>query len=306
MGVFNYLDALQIYSVTTVCLRVGQFFQLSFLQYIGLCEFRWPISFMMIVRTTVRYLIIKSEVSPIRNCLGLCHETIVCDVCLSICLFLERVDSKRNIQPCLHHHTLSHWGRVTHICVSKITIIGSDNGLSQGRRQAITWTNVVLLLIGPLGTNSSEILIEIDTFSFKKMHLKMSSGKWRPFFVGLSMLTVLPGKHKKGLIDRLGPLFQYLPRGLSLICTITINCLMLKYNQLIFPGQNAILQTLSEQILPRFTDTYMLHYGEMSWHYSIIILILYFTMMGKLFLSLMLFFLSQNKVDLLFVSYFRY
>ena len=76
---------------------------------------------------------------------------------------------------------LTHWGRVTHICVSKLTIIGSDNGLSPGRRQAIIWTNDGFLLIGPLGTNFSEILIEINTFSFKKMHLKMSSGKWRPF-----------------------------------------------------------------------------------------------------------------------------
>ena len=32
-----------------------------------------------------------------------------------------------------------------------------------------------LLLIGPLGTNFSEILIEIYTFSFKKIHLKISS-----------------------------------------------------------------------------------------------------------------------------------
>ena len=56
---------------------------------------------------------------------------------------------------------LTHWGRVTHICVNKLTIIGSDNGLSPGRRQAIIWTNAGLLLIGPLGTNFSEILIEI-------------------------------------------------------------------------------------------------------------------------------------------------
>ena len=76
---------------------------------------------------------------------------------------------------------LTHWGRVTHICVSELTIIGSDNGLSPGRRQAIIWNNAGLLLIAPLGTNFSEILIEINTFSFKKMHLKMSSGKWRPF-----------------------------------------------------------------------------------------------------------------------------
>ena len=85
---------------------------------------------------------------------------------------------------------LTHWGRVTHICVGKLAIIGSDNGLSPGRRQAIIWTNAGILIIGPLGTNFSEILIVINTFSFKKMHLKMSSAKWRPFCLGLNELTL--------------------------------------------------------------------------------------------------------------------
>ena len=66
---------------------------------------------------------------------------------------------------------LTHWGRVTHIYVSKLTIIGSDNGLSPGRRQAIIWTNAGILLIRPLETNFNEILIDIPTFSFTKMHL---------------------------------------------------------------------------------------------------------------------------------------
>ena len=48
---------------------------------------------------------------------------------------------------------LTHWGRVTHICVGNLTIIDSDNGLSPGRPQAIIWTNVGILLIGPLRTN---------------------------------------------------------------------------------------------------------------------------------------------------------
>ena len=52
---------------------------------------------------------------------------------------------------------LTHWGRVTHICVGNLTIIGSDNGLLPGWRQAIIWTNAGILLIGPLGTNFSEI-----------------------------------------------------------------------------------------------------------------------------------------------------
>ena len=83
---------------------------------------------------------------------------------------------------------LTHWGRVTHICLSNITIIGSDNGLSPGRRQGITWTYVGILLNGPLGTNFNEISIGIQTFSFKKMHFKMSSAKWRPFCLGLNVL----------------------------------------------------------------------------------------------------------------------
>ena len=91
---------------------------------------------------------------------------------------------------CYHWYQeeLTHWGRVTHICVSKLTIIVSDNGLSPGRRQAIIWTNVGILLIGPLGTNFNEILIKFHTFSLKKMRLKRSSAKWRPFCLSLIVL----------------------------------------------------------------------------------------------------------------------
>ena len=53
---------------------------------------------------------------------------------------------------------------MTHICVGNLTIIG--------RRQAMIWTNAGILLIGPWGTNFSEILSEIHIFSFNKMHLK--------------------------------------------------------------------------------------------------------------------------------------
>ena len=86
---------------------------------------------------------------------------------------------------------LTHWGRVSHGCVSKLTTVGSDNGLSPGRRQAIIWTNAGVLLMVPLRTKFSEILIEIHTFSFKKMHLKMSSAKWRSFCLGLNVLTAI-------------------------------------------------------------------------------------------------------------------
>ena len=77
---------------------------------------------------------------------------------------------------------LTHWDRATHICVGKKTFIGSDNGLSPGRCQAVIWTNAGIWLIRPLVANFREILIEIDTFSFKKMHLQiMASPKWHPF-----------------------------------------------------------------------------------------------------------------------------
>ena len=86
---------------------------------------------------------------------------------------------------------LNHWGWVTHICVSRLTIIGSDNGLPPDWRQTIIWTNAGILLIGPLGTNFSEILIKILIFSFKKMRLKVSSAKRRPFCLGLNVLIMI-------------------------------------------------------------------------------------------------------------------
>ena len=79
---------------------------------------------------------------------------------------------------------------MTQICVTKFAIIGSYNGLSPIRRQAIIWTSAGILLIRPLGTNFGEILIQIHTFSNKKMHLKMSSGKCRPFCLGLNVLRL--------------------------------------------------------------------------------------------------------------------
>ena len=77
----------------------------------------------------------------------LCH-------CISIC----------------NRHPLTHWGQVMHICVSKLTIIGSDNGLLSGWGQAIILTSAGILLTGPLGINlwninkNSYIFIKENTF----------------------------------------------------------------------------------------------------------------------------------------------
>ena len=102
---------------------------------------------------------------------------------------LQTVNS--HILICYAVQCLTHWGRVTHICVGKLTAIGSDNGLSPGRRQAIICTNDGILLIRTLGTNFNEILSEIHSFSFKKTHLKMSSAKWRLSRLGLNELKLL-------------------------------------------------------------------------------------------------------------------
>ena len=83
---------------------------------------------------------------------------------------------------------ITHQGRVTHICISKQTIIGTDNGLLPGRRQAIISTNSGILSFQTLGTNFSEILSEIPKL-FKKIHLNMSSAKWRQFCLGFNVIA---------------------------------------------------------------------------------------------------------------------
>ena len=99
---------------------------------------------------------------------------------------------------------LTHWDRVTHICVIKLPIIGSDNGLWPGRHQAIIWTNAAISLIAPLGSKLSEILIEIHTFSFKKMHLKSRKGRLRngSDFVSVSMCRARCNSSKHAWIMR--------------------------------------------------------------------------------------------------------
>ena len=99
--------------------------------------------------------------------------------------------------------SLTHWGRVMHICVGILTIIASDNGLSPGRRQAIIWNNAGILSTRLLGTYFSEILIEILIFSFKKMRLKVSSAKWRPFCLGLSVLNPCIHVCKHGITNNI-------------------------------------------------------------------------------------------------------
>ena len=110
---------------------------------------------------------------------------------------------------------------MTHICVSIPSIIGSDNGLSPGRHQAIIWTNAGIWLIGPLGTNFSEILIEIYIFSFKKSHLKLSLGNWRQFCLGLNVLIGPLGTNLNELWTNIQPFSCKIMNLKNAVCKCT-------------------------------------------------------------------------------------
>ena len=83
----------------------------------------------------------------------------------------------------LYHFT--HWGWVMHISISKLTIIGSDNGLSPYQRQAIIWNNAGIFLIRPLGTKLGEILIKTHVFTQENAFENLSV-KWWSFCYGLT------------------------------------------------------------------------------------------------------------------------
>ena len=77
-------------------------------------------------------------------------------------------------------HSLTHWGPVMHICISKQTNIGSDNGLVPCRRQAIIWTIGGILLIQTSGTNFSGTLSKIHKFSFGNVVCEMAANLAQP------------------------------------------------------------------------------------------------------------------------------
>ena len=114
--------------------------------------------------------------------------------------------------------SLTHWGRVTHICISKLIIIGSDSGLSPGRRQAIIWTNDGILLIRTFRTNFSEIVSEIHTFSSKKMRSKCRQengghlvSAWMCIRLNTRLLQSVIPKSRFGMLCNLLPRFEQDP-----------------------------------------------------------------------------------------------
>ena len=145
----------------------------------------------------------------------LCYNIVVNPLFLGVG---NAFDKLRRHHACLMHRFLVSPGhqQARHICVSRLTITGSDNGLSPGRRQAIIWTNAGILLIGPVGTNFSENLIVILTFSFRKMRLKVSSAKWWPFCLGLNVLNLSMAQ---------GKMIPVTPSGRFNIKTLSYQCM---------------------------------------------------------------------------------
>ena len=84
----------------------------------------------------------------------------------------------------------THKGRVTYICVGNLTTIASEDDLLPSWHQAFIWTCAGILLIKPLRTNFSDILMEIHIFSFTNMQLNMSSIKGWPFCLVLNVVML--------------------------------------------------------------------------------------------------------------------
>ena len=82
---------------------------------------------------------------------------------------------------------LAHWGRVTHICVGNLAVMGSVNGLSSGRRQAIVCTNAAILLILPLATNFTKLFSNFKYFYQRKCIWKCRPEKNVGHFVAAPM-----------------------------------------------------------------------------------------------------------------------
>ena len=138
------------------------------------CTLKWPL---------------VAHICVAKNSSHLSNDTYIC--CKSLNFPCGPWGEYKNIlRPRNFNTALTHWGLVMDICICKLTIIVSDNGLSPGWQQAHILTSAEILSVEPLGTNLSEILIEIHTFLLMQMHLKMSSGKWQPFCLGLSVLSI--------------------------------------------------------------------------------------------------------------------
>ena len=133
--------------------------------------------------TYTRGLMVNSIQLPSISNPILFHSPCQTTITVSVWLRLHGLNWKEG------ENTLTHWGLATHIWLSVIEpplvqimacrLVGSNPFLNQ----------CVNILIGPLGTNFSEILIEFFSFSFNDFWNYGLSAKRRPFCLSLNVLT---------------------------------------------------------------------------------------------------------------------
>ena len=89
-----------------------------------------------------------------------------------------------------------------------------------------------MLLIEPLGSFSG-VLSEIHTFSFKKMHLKTSSAKWRPSCLGLNVLKTKASQGNISESRTSSNAFLCFFPYMQSMCTRSWNARLIKINQIL-------------------------------------------------------------------------
>ena len=159
------------------------------------------------------------------------------------------------------------------ICNSKLTIIGSDNGLSPDWHQVIIWTNAGILLIGTSGTNDNEILSKIHTFSLTKIHLNMSSAKWWQFCLRLNVISApamaasrhvpLPwvtGRYVQNGVDWISMQFM----GLGYSC-LDLDPLLENFGFLYLAGSHSNYTEIKEASQWRSSSCFDYHLTYISW-----------------------------------------
>ena len=183
--------------ILTSCLYVFDIF-VHFATYFTVCIWCWYWLLLSIYQFPQLWALLKLYSLWLTNyCLFIYQDQLSCEIPLLFTWYKTLIWYWINMYQYLGNLQLieAEWRM---ICVSKLAIIGSDNGLLPGLHQAIIWTSARILLIRPLGTNFSEGLNEIQTFSLKKICFKVCSAKCCPFCVDLNVLRNL--KCKVGVV----------------------------------------------------------------------------------------------------------
>ena len=104
----------------------------------------------------------------------------------------------------------THWGWVMHVCVSKLNINGSDNGLAPTMWQTIHYLNQWWNVVNWTLRNKLQWNFKWNPYIFiQEMYLNVSSAKWRPLCLCLNVLNHLPIWEIKWIVSKLGQHHAY-------------------------------------------------------------------------------------------------